>query len=92
MSPFGLYPPRRISETSTRASFMTVRVVRFTKAGAQGRNSGNVVRDIVRACQREGLMDVASPYEFEAPGPDGTTVRVKVFLPHEFYPTLVMES
>lgn len=65
----------------------------LAKAGSWGTFTGNILRDVINAARRAGLMDSsAQAYEFLAPGPDGQQVSIKCFLPHEVYHKLVQES
>ena len=62
---------------------------KISKAGQSGQHSGNIHRDIIRACRAAGLMNsAAQPYIVTLPNDQGTA---NVFLPHEVYSDLAAE-
>jgi hypothetical protein len=57
------------------------------KAGNEGRIGGHIVRDIMRAAAKAGLMNGPQPYTVDLPHGKGT---LGMLLPHEIYHDLVL--
>lgn len=57
---------------------------RLVRCGAQGSHSGHVLKSVLVAANRAGLMSShARPYLAEIPGAGGVNIVVRLFLPHE---------